>query len=72
MKTAFLEFLTRNKISFRVAGEALGIGESSVWRIAHGQHWPCRDVGIKMIEYTKGEVTAEDVWNVPAKWRRAA
>lgn len=71
-KTAFYKWLKKNKKSYRNAGDDLGIGESSVWRIAHGEHWASRDLGVKIIEYTGGEVTADDVWNVPVRLRRAA
>lgn len=64
-----LDYLTQNKTTMSAFGKRVGRAQSIISRLANKKHWPDRSTAVKIVVVTRGAVTLDDLYSLPAKWR---
>lgn len=63
------DFLRANDMSERRFGLLIEASQSQVHRLRTGESWPSKDLAVKIVEATHGQVTANDFLPPPTKRR---
>jgi len=56
------DYLEREKISYRIFAEQVGTHPQNMYRIVKAKSFPRHDLAKTIVEYTKGEVTLDDLY----------
>ena len=65
-----LEYLKARKITMSEFGSKIGRAQSIVSRIANRKHRPDPTTAVKIVVVTKGEISLDDLYQLPAKYRK--
>lgn len=58
----FMEYLEREKLTYDEVSAHIGCSKNTIYRIAHGMHYPKPTLANLISEYTDFEVTLDDLY----------
>lgn len=60
---------TKRRMTMAEFGESIGVAQSIVSRLCARLHRPDPNTAIKIVVATRGEISLDDLYQTPAKWR---